>query len=295
MTPIEVYQNHLLLKKIKADEWRGKCPFPEHQDDTPSFFVNEATTQYYCFGCGRSGNLITFLDELGSRDELEGIVQNEAFKAIVISLLEPISSAVVQQLHKNLLNDTKKLEYVIRERFISYFVIKKFLIGYDPETDRIAFPIKSRSGKFVNIKLHNSKKIPKSLSWRSGNGSPRLYPYSALLKSDVVITEGEFDCLLLHSQGINGITSTTGAGTWKREWNELFREKTIKILFDSDHAGQIGALKVGQELASFGSIVKVFSYDQFPIIKSANGKIDVTSFIKWGGDLYQLLGLQRRR
>src|SRR3990167_847736 len=234
MLPIEIFQKHVILKKSQGDEWKGSCPYPDHNDSTPSFNVNEKTTQFYCFGCGRSGNLFTFLDDFGSREEIENVVKQESIKATIVNLLEPISSAVIQQLHRNLLNDTRKLEYVIRSRFISYFTIKKFLIGYDPDSDRFAFPIKTKSGKFVNIKLHNSFKQPKSISWRAGNGAPRLYPYSALLKSEVILTEGEFDCLLLHSQGLNGLTSTAGAKTWKREWNELFRDKIVRLLYDSD-------------------------------------------------------------
>lgn len=40
----------------------GLCPF--HEEQTPSFSVNEQKQFYYCFGCGRGGNVFQFLMEL---------------------------------------------------------------------------------------------------------------------------------------------------------------------------------------------------------------------------------------
>lgn len=39
----------------------GRCPFPDHQEKTPSFSVSEHKQVYHCFGCHKSGNIITFL------------------------------------------------------------------------------------------------------------------------------------------------------------------------------------------------------------------------------------------
>jgi DNA primase len=43
-------------------ELRGLCPF--HDEKTPSFWVNPTTGQYYCFGCGASGDLFGFLQAI---------------------------------------------------------------------------------------------------------------------------------------------------------------------------------------------------------------------------------------
>ena len=40
----------------------GLCPF--HEEQTPSFSVNEQKQFFYCFGCGRGGNVFQFLMEL---------------------------------------------------------------------------------------------------------------------------------------------------------------------------------------------------------------------------------------
>ncbi len=40
----------------------GRCPF--HEDRTPSFAVYPRTGTFYCFGCGKRGDVITFLREI---------------------------------------------------------------------------------------------------------------------------------------------------------------------------------------------------------------------------------------
>jgi hypothetical protein len=43
---------------------KGKCPF--HSEKTPSFSVNTQKQIFKCFGCGKSGDVITFVCELYS-------------------------------------------------------------------------------------------------------------------------------------------------------------------------------------------------------------------------------------
>jgi DNA primase len=44
----------------------GRCPF--HEERTPSFSVNAADKLFYCFGCGKGGDLITFVRETEQLD-----------------------------------------------------------------------------------------------------------------------------------------------------------------------------------------------------------------------------------
>lgn len=52
-------------------EFVGLCPF--HQENTPSFRVNDAKGVYNCFGCGRSGDAIQFLQELNGLTFLDAL------------------------------------------------------------------------------------------------------------------------------------------------------------------------------------------------------------------------------
>jgi DNA primase len=251
---------------------------------------------YYCFGCQEKGNIYQFLDKIGQTDLKNELVAVENIKSMSsITISEPINPIIIQQLHRNLLSDRKKLEYVLRERMINFFTIKQFQLGYDTETDRYAFPIPSFKGKYYNIKLHNSSKDPKSLSWRSGSGTPRIYPISATLKSTITICEGEFDCLLLHSIGINAITNTAGSGTWESEWNSYFRDKRVKIIYDSDNAGISGSKKVADALDSIASSVEIIRFpERIGGVPVSGRKIDVTDFIRAGCDIYKLLRIEKK-
>jgi hypothetical protein len=57
--PIDLIGGFVKLVKSGNKEWKGLCPF--HNERTPSFFVNEDTGLYHCFGCGASGNSLTFV------------------------------------------------------------------------------------------------------------------------------------------------------------------------------------------------------------------------------------------
>ena len=57
---IEIVGSFVKLKKRGAN-YLGLCPF--HNEKSPSFTVSPAKEIYKCFGCGRSGNTISFLME----------------------------------------------------------------------------------------------------------------------------------------------------------------------------------------------------------------------------------------
>ena len=53
----------------KGQRWNCCCPLPDHEDDTPSFYIGSFSDggQYYkCFGCGASGNILTLRSKLES-------------------------------------------------------------------------------------------------------------------------------------------------------------------------------------------------------------------------------------
>jgi DNA primase len=53
------------LRKAGA-RYVGRCPF--HEERTPSFSVNPVDKLYYCFGCGKGGDLISFVEETENVD-----------------------------------------------------------------------------------------------------------------------------------------------------------------------------------------------------------------------------------
>ncbi len=51
--------DHVTLKSAGVDSMKGLCPF--HDERSPSFHVRPGLGYYHCFGCGESGDAITFV------------------------------------------------------------------------------------------------------------------------------------------------------------------------------------------------------------------------------------------
>lgn len=57
---VDVIGSYVQLKK-KGSSYFGLCPF--HNEKSPSFSVSPGKQIYYCFGCGKGGNVISFIME----------------------------------------------------------------------------------------------------------------------------------------------------------------------------------------------------------------------------------------
>src|SRR5690606_508031 len=95
--------------------------------------------------------------------------------------------------------------------------------------------------------------------YREGYGTVRLFPIDALASEELIIFEGEWDCMLARQLGLPGITQTGGAETWKDERGPLFRGKRVWICYDHDDAGRDGAQKVAKALAPLAAEVRVIA------------------------------------
>jgi DNA primase len=67
---VEVVQARTQLRKAGA-RYTGLCPF--HDERTPSFSVNPQDKLYYCFGCGKGGDIISFVRETEQLDFAQAI------------------------------------------------------------------------------------------------------------------------------------------------------------------------------------------------------------------------------
>ncbi len=62
---VEVVSGRTALRKAGA-RYTGRCPF--HEERTPSFSVNPVEKLYHCFGCGKGGDVISFVRETEGLD-----------------------------------------------------------------------------------------------------------------------------------------------------------------------------------------------------------------------------------
>lgn len=52
--------------KPSGNGFMGRCPFPDHKEKTASFSVSEQKQVYHCFGCKKSGNIVSFMRDYHS-------------------------------------------------------------------------------------------------------------------------------------------------------------------------------------------------------------------------------------
>ncbi|HSR89246.1 MAG TPA: DNA primase [Candidatus Udaeobacter sp.] len=69
----QIIGEYIPLKKAGAN-WKANCPF--HNEKSPSFMVNSEKQFWHCFGCSKSGDVFSFLQEM------EGLEFPEALKIL---------------------------------------------------------------------------------------------------------------------------------------------------------------------------------------------------------------------
>lgn len=146
---IDVVGGFVKLKK-RGTNYLGLCPF--HNEKTPSFTVSPAKEIYKCFGCGRSGNTISFIMEHEKYSYVEalkwlanryGIEIEETFQTDEQKQQQQsadslyIINSFAQQFFTKTLFETEEGQDIglayFKERGFREDVIKKFQLGYSPE------------------------------------------------------------------------------------------------------------------------------------------------------------------
>lgn len=134
----------------------------------------------------------------------------------------------------------------LHQRGITDEIIESSKIFWDEQRQAITIPIFNTEGSYLFNKFRRDpfdKGKPKY--WNEKGASAQLYGYENPHKRDkyVIVCEGEFDCLVLHSKGFNAVTSTSGAGTFRDEWLPLLARKTVYFIYDNDLSGLQGMQK----------------------------------------------------
>ena len=157
---IQLIQNSIKIEEIvgsfvnlkrRGSNLLGLCPF--HNEKSPSFTVSPAKEIYKCFGCGKSGNSIGFLMDLEKYSYVEAlkwlankynIEVEETETTPELKLYQQSSESLfvinnfVQKFFSEALFETEEgqdiaLSY-LKERGFREDIIKKFQLGYNPET-----------------------------------------------------------------------------------------------------------------------------------------------------------------
>jgi len=162
---IDVVGAFVKLKR-RGTNYLGLCPF--HNEKTPSFTVSPAKEIYKCFGCGRSGNTISFLMEHEKYSYVEalrwlankyGIEIEETFQSDEQRQQQQSADSLyiinnfAREFFSRMLFDTEEGQDVglayFKERGFREEIIQKFQLGYSPEK-RDAFTKEALARQFTS-------------------------------------------------------------------------------------------------------------------------------------------------
>ncbi|HXQ43233.1 MAG TPA: DNA primase [Acidimicrobiales bacterium] len=136
---------HAALKR-QGTRWVGLCPF--HQEKSPSFSVNAEEGLYYCFGCQRSGDAISFVRDVEHVDFVEAVrrladrcgvtITEDAAVTAERQRRTPLYDAMTKAVdfyHQRLLAapDGGPARDYLRSRGYDGDVVRAFKLGWAPE------------------------------------------------------------------------------------------------------------------------------------------------------------------
>jgi len=283
------------------------CPF--HPDRaTPSLAVTPATQTYYCFGCGATGDALTWLREYRKLDwpEIRRMVGGDLPMAatqrpVVPRLAQepqdgPPSAAWQEQARKVIAQGEaalwgpagEKARAWLSGRGFQETTLRRWHIGYNPQDQKIAGLWVERGILIpweiggvvwaVNVRrpVTGEADGPK---YKAIKGSkPGLYLADTLKAGNkpAVLAEGEFDALLLWQEAgdlVGVATLGSASKTLGDRWLPyLLPIPTLLVAYDTDQPGENGA----------GALTSLTA--RAKRIKPLEGK-DITDFWKAGGNL----------
>jgi DNA primase len=170
----EVVSSYIKLEKAGAN-LKAKCPF--HNEKTPSFFISPDRGTYYCFGCGASGDIFTFVEEfegLDFRGALKLLADRAGVELTVYTremkeakdktqsekekLYEAMEEATLF-FENNLIKNGEVLQY-LKNRGLNEKSIKDFRIGFIKNDWRLLY--ENLKNKFSDSELEKAGLIKKT-------------------------------------------------------------------------------------------------------------------------------------
>lgn len=91
------------------------CPFPDHNDSTPSFGYNSKDHCFKCFGCGRGGGSVDFISGMTGRSHLE--IAKELLEKFGTDIIQEIEDAEINKTDELLINFSKKV-HIFYQKYI---------------------------------------------------------------------------------------------------------------------------------------------------------------------------------
>jgi len=274
--PKELLDSKNIDYRERGQELITHCIFNDCDADSRGneahLYINADTGQYFCHKCGEKGGIKGLRESLG----------------ISTSALPRQNNKPVTSKTKLALNYHKQLPLNIREwlkndRLLLDEDIDDFKLGYGVfyGSSWVTIPVRDATGDVLFMKLRQDPFMPSDGPKYMGTGGDAALFNVEVLKDmpdQLVICEGEFDCLVLRAFGIPAISSTAGARTFKDEWIEqLSFVRHLYICYDNDEAGQQGASELIEKL---GIALPSTSILQIDLPDEVGDHGDITDYFK---------------
>lgn len=274
----------------------AKCPF--HDDTNPSLSVDFKEGVWHCFGCDKSGDVFSFIQEL------EKLSFNEA----VEKLAEEVGIRLNDKKENKQSKETKKFKQSEKPKNLQEDIkdlSKKFSKSGFYVYKTIERKAAYRKWWFREVKEEFKEKIGRNKTFLkeplipdfAGSGKSLLFNLPELTKPNlrfIFLTEGEKDCLNLqkdlkesYNQGISAEftpdnTAVIGYNNFEVEFqnsecSEFFLDKIVYIFVDADEPGRKKAFKAVEVLQDYAK--------EIYLVEPGEGKndgYDISDFLAEG-------------
>ena len=227
-------------------------PFPDHEDNNPSFGIHSETGSFNCLGCERHGNIkelkevlsdldLLEIDQLDTPSELKWM---DALKSIHESYdMKDRKEYQFSSFRDGKTREMGREEYsYARQRGLDANTIKEMNLGIIHHVDygdRLVFPVCDKIG----VIWYEGRAIRKDTTpkyWRPLNtqSSNVLYNYVNVLEENyVIVVEGVIDVAILHQWGYPAVCCF-GSRLYSNQYILLSNFESVYFCFDGDLTGR---------------------------------------------------------
>lgn len=244
------------LKRV-GNTYRGCCPL--HEGNNESSFTIYNDRNYYCFACGKGGNIINFVSEQ------EGIGYIEAVEMLAQKANIDLGKDTEWQREKSIFEKNQSIadkhyrqldvirDYLHDERGLTDETIDNFYLGYDNNRKgkSIVIPLHDKNGRIVAFCKRYLDCLPKYVNsknnelYEKGEFLFNAYRAKRQLKNfqRLYICEGYIDAMSAYQQGC-ACVAYCGSELTKGQINEirkmLLHVPNVVIMYapDNDDVGQ---------------------------------------------------------
>ena len=237
---------------------KGLCPF--HHEKTPSFSVDRKNNIFTCFGCGETGDVITFVAKLKGIEPLEAVKLLAEEYRVDIEEKTQVKKPTVKEYIRRCLTDIDKTDYFIK-RGLTKATIRKFCLGYDEYRKAVVIPYSSKM-EYYQTRGTEDKVFFKPRT--EDAGAEPLFNIEGLklrTREPIFVVESPICAMSIYQSGGNAV-STCGTGGWRKLVDEVKKKKpngAFILCMDNDEPGKKASQILVEELSALD--VNVMEYN----------------------------------